>query len=128
MDIKSLQTDPGMEENGVTLSFADATVTLRSRNSEHYRKTMQRLFKPHESSMALGVLPDDVARSIMDEGIVQSLVVTWTGFTEDGNPVDYSTDKCREYVKVPVFRNWVNEQADKIDNYRVAKEAAETKN
>ena len=129
MEINSFKTDPVLENNGVWVPCGNGRVLIASTGSDRYKKALQKALQPHELSIALNDLEDDVAKNIFIDVYVEAIVLNWEGFTEDGQPYPYSVENARRLLtEVPRFRDFVKAQAERIDNFRAKKAELETKN
>jgi hypothetical protein len=129
MDLNKLQIDNDKAENGVSVKFGDATITIVSRNSDRFRKAVQRIFEPHQSSISLNILPDDVMKRITIAAVAEGIIVSWEGIKEGDRELEPTTEnKIYVLEKYSIVRDFIDAQATNLDNFRNAQEEAEVKN
>lgn len=134
MNILTLKTNKEKEDGGVRVPFIGGTfITVRSKDSKLFRDALRAKLAPFETAISLQTIDDETLRDLSLQTIAAAGIVGWEGFTEtvDGveQEVTYSAKKAYEYLRdVPKFREFVEAQLSRFDNFREAQEEAETKN
>jgi hypothetical protein len=129
VDFAAFKTDSNLEEVGVWRPCGSGRILVASKSSSRYRKVLQRLLGPHETSITLNVLEEAIAEDIYVQAIAEGLLLNWEGFTEEGAECPYSVENAVRLLKeAKPFRDFVEKAANNIENFRKQKEATEVKN
>jgi hypothetical protein len=129
VDFNSWKTNPELENNGVWIPCGNGKVLIASTGSERYQKALAKGLEPHEVTIALGELKEEVAKEIYIKVTAETIVLNWEGFTEDGVAVPYTVENARRLLaEVPRFREFVKAQSQRISNFQDKKEEVEAKN
>lgn len=133
MDIRDIRTDSTMVEQGVWVKFdSETSFLIASTASTAFRQALRKYRKPYEGAISIkgsNALTPEQYESMQQEAEADTVLLDWNGLKIDGDLTVYSRDLALQLLRtVPVLRNWVLEQANKVDNFRKAVLEADAKN
>ena len=130
MDIgKEFTTDLSKEENGVPVELGDATLMIARTSSAAYNKLVDSLFKKNKKALDM---KNDAAQTLSDNLMAEVVGTTvlkgWTGVTEKGVELPYSTLNAVRLCRIKDFRAFVLSKANDFELYKLAVEEEVTGN
>lgn len=118
---KTFNTDGDKELNGVDVPLGEGFVIRVARvGNKNAARLFQELASAPDVAMArrAGALTEVKEREIMMEVYARTILVGWTGLTDDGKDVPYSPEKAKELLAVPDFLRVVQDFAQTQENFR----------
>lgn len=127
MDIlSSFATDETLEVQGKAFPLSkDAKVLVARSGNPKYVALLRKKMAEAQIDLASGEEADEIAETILNEVMAETILLGWTGITEGPNktPVPYSVAKAREYLKVKDFRRKISALSENFEAYKVKAEA-----
>ncbi len=127
MDLKNwhatYNTDTDKEIQGVDVPLGEGFVIRVARvGNKRAAKLFQELASAPDVAMArrAGALTEEKEREIMMEVYSKTILVGWSGLTDNGKEVPYSPEKAKELLAVPDFLRVVQDFAQTQENFRRA--------
>lgn len=122
LDLEKLRrnfgTDPVKEEQGARCEYADG-IAVWTRRSNHpiARAALRKAFKRFQHlGKSLGPEHEKI---IYDEAVANGYITRWEGLG-----ADYTPERALAAFKAtPDFRQWIQDQADDVDNFKLTIEA-----
>lgn len=131
MDLKKeYATDKVAEKEGIWKDFGNGCkIKIARIGNPNYKKTFQKLTKPHAKSIRRGSLSDEVADALLIEAMSKDIVIGWTGMYEGIDKVEYSHAECiRILTEYPDLRDQINEYANEMETFKVEEDEELEKN
>jgi hypothetical protein len=130
LNLSTLITDTGKENNGVTVELGGAKFVIASVTSERYKKALKKYLSPVQNQLALDLLQEGDAEVLMIKAMAEGLIISWDGLSEDGvTPLPYSVENAVKALTASrPLRNFIESEANKLANFRAAAETVESKN
>ena len=118
MELKQLQTDPALEQDGAWLDFdAETSFLIGSPNSRRYKEAFRR--EREELRKRTRFPTDEEAEALNIRVYARTIVLGWKGMTNDGKPFDYTPENAELVLKTcPSVRDFVFLSASNIENFR----------
>lgn len=130
MDLfKSFATNEKLELDGAWVGLGGGAKILVARSgNKKYGRMLSSLVEKNQAVLdAKTDESDTVSDEIMIDVFANTILLGWEGFTDKGEPLDYTLDNAKKALELKDFRNLVATHARNIENYRNAAEAATTK-
>jgi hypothetical protein len=129
VEFNDFKSDKKKSQDGVWKPCGNGRILIASTNSERYKEVMRRLLAPHEIGLALGTMDEQTSQDILIQALAEGVLLGWEGFTENGEAVTYTPENAFRLMKdAPLFRAFVEKEANNLDNFRFKKEELEIKN
>lgn len=130
---KTYKADDDLEKQGITLQLGeDVSIRLARAggSNQKYGKLFGEKIKPYRRQMDNGTLDDAVASRIMAEVYADTIVLGWSGVTdENGNHLEFTRDNCiKLFTDLPELFRVVQEEAGRLANFRQAEREEDAKN
>lgn len=120
------------EVNGVWKNFHGAEVLVARSGTQEYLDAMAEAYAKHEEKLSKDDdAADKLAKDIMLEIFANHLILDWKGFAFKGKELPYSKANVKMLLGLPEMRDFRQELlalCDDVENFRLEKEAAQTKN
>ena len=121
MDLNEHRLDENKEIDGVWVPLDTTTEIKVARflNTNH-RKYINKAMEPYRKLNRAGKVPEDVSEKIEIEAIAKTILLDWSGLTEKGKEVKYSTEEAVRILsnkKYSWFLDFVRETANDMELY-----------
>lgn len=118
------ETDTNHEVNGVEIQVAAGvkfTVARAGGQNKKYQQILSKLMKPYQRQFEQGTLDNDKAGELMQLAFIKGCLLGWEGVAgRDGEPMEFNEGNALKlFGDLPDLFTTLNEQANKISNYRV---------
>lgn len=120
MDFSTITTDASLEKEGVWRPYEDAQFKIAGVNSPAYQRALRR----HGANVAAAKMRKDpaVQDKILIESMADGILLDWKGSVEmNGKKLPVSRENKITLLSIPVFRNWIAEQMQEIENFQAEK-------
>jgi hypothetical protein len=124
MEFSTLKTEPTLEKEGVWKKYDDAEFRIAGVNSPAYQRALRR----HGSGITSSKLKNDPAAQdkLLIEAMADAILQDWKGNVKmNGKQLPVTRENKIILLSIPVFRNWVAEQMQEIENFQAEKAAEE---
>lgn len=123
MDLTKFATDP-VKEAGTWVSYdATSRFLIGAMNNDAFTNRVRELRDPILKSLPRGQQIDPVtADAIMVQAMSELTLLGWEGVQINGQELPYSREAAKAALGEPrlrAFREWVYDQATKLDNFRL---------
>lgn len=120
MDLTTFRTDPS-KQDGTWIEYGDARFLIASAHSPAYKKALRaRVSKiPAHLLKSQPQLAEKAAADVM----ATHVLLDWEGVTENGKPLEPTSEARRAALDIPAFSDWVAEQAMNLANFQAEGEA-----
>lgn len=121
MDISKFRTDATLEVDGVEIPVGDGlTLRIARAGNDKASAEYRRLTSDPRVQMAIRTNTMDPAemRRIVDEVYASTILLGWSGLTEDGKEIPYSREKAKELLGIRDFRAMVQSLAETQELFR----------
>ena len=133
MNLFELKTDPKAELAGQWIKWPDpksnAEFLIAALNNEKYKRKMFKLSRARIQADRK-YREDPIAwEETETEVMATTILLNWRGevyLRRAGEAVEFSKEAAIEALGIPDFRNWVKEEATRLENYQKNGEAAST--
>lgn len=125
---KTFATDKTLENEGVDVAIGDgAVVRICRMGNPAWKKTFGEKVAPYRAQIRMGKMDEKVAERLHTEAVAETVLVGWSGFEIDGEPVEYSVEKAVEMMtSFPEFKDMVLELASERATFQqIGSEVAE---
>lgn len=109
MDISTIKVNADAIENGAWVTdipeMGDASFKVRGASSKAFGEYMAGRNKaiPRSQRDRFGNPLPEVARAMMTDGLIETLLIDWAGLTKDGKPLPYSKETARALLSDPAY-------------------------
>ena len=124
MEFSTLKTEPTLEKEGVWKKYDDAEFRIAGVNSPAYQRALRR----HGSGITSSKLKNDpaVQDKLLIEAMADAILQEWKGNVKmNGKNLAVTRENKIILLSIPIFRNWVAEQMQEIENFQAEKAAEE---
>lgn len=130
---KTYKTTDTMEKDGIDLQYGpDCRIRIARAGGSNQRfgKLLGDKLKPYRRQIDNGTMDDAVAAKIMAEVYAETVILGWTGVEDsDGNKLDFNRETCTNLlIDLPELFRDIQEQAQKVSNFRAEEREEDTKN
>jgi len=121
-NIRDLQTDKQMEQEGIDLNFGDGRIVTVARaggSNRKYRVSLMKAHEPHKTALEHGSLDEDTAVNLLHTVFAESVVLGWQGWKdEDGNDLEYSVENAIQlFREAPEIFSVIRDESEKFSNF-----------
>lgn len=124
MDFATITTDKTLEKEGVWKTYEDAEFKIAGVNSPAYQRALRR----HGATISASKIKNDpaVQDKILIEAMADGILLDWKGNVKmKGKNLPVTRDNKIVLLSIPVFRTWIAEQMQEIENFQSEKAAEE---
>jgi hypothetical protein len=124
MDIfSSFATDEKLENEGKVfpLSKTAKVKVARSGNTKYVTQLRKKMAEA-QLDLATGEEADQLAEGILVEVMAETILVGWSGISENGVDVPYSVAKAAEYLKIKDFRRKISALSENFESFKLKAE------
>lgn len=130
---QTFKTNDEMEKQGIDLAYGpECTIKIARAGGSNQRfgKLLGDKLKPYRRQIDNGTMDDAVATRIMAEVYAETVILGWTGVTDEaGNHLPFNKENCvKLFIDLPDLFRDVQEQAQRVANFRAADLEADAKN
>jgi len=118
--LSKFKTDDKLEEEGVWVPYGSGCEFLIARiGNRRFKEFMMKNGKPHMRRVTSGTLDSESADELMKEAIAETVLLGWKNLIgEDGKPIEYSKEACREALEIEDFYKEIMALAQERELYR----------
>ena len=118
---KEFATDEKSELEGIWEDVGEGAKVLVARvGNKEYTERFRRLGKGLQRQLDRGTLPEDKQSAILISILAETILLDWSGFSDEGKSLPYSKENAKLMLKkYPDFRQFVWDIANDAENYRV---------
>lgn len=121
-NIRDLQTDKQMEQEGIELSFDHGrfiTIARAGGSNRKYRVSLMKAHEPHKRALEYGSLDEDTAQNLLHTVFAESIVLSWKGWKDDdGNELEYSVENVIQlFREAPEIFSSIRDESEKLSNF-----------
>jgi hypothetical protein len=133
MDLNSIRTDDAKVSEGVWVELdGETSVKLRYTDTHEFQRKLQERLKPFLTGFRIKggnvQINDDRRDKVVLALLADEVLVDWKGLKDNGVEVPYSREKALEYLQVKAFRDAVENEAARLDNFRKEQREEDAKN
>jgi hypothetical protein len=125
---KTFATDKTLENEGVDVAIGDgAVVKICRMGNPAWKKVFGEKVTPYRAQIRMGKMDEDLAERLHTEAVAETILVGWSGFTDNGEAVGYSVaNAVAMMTKFPEFKAMVLELAGERATFQqIGSEVAE---
>lgn len=122
MDLKTIKTNPELEQQGVWCPFGDAKLLVARLNNPRMAAGYAARVRPFRGQPLL----PDVEEKIIRECLADFVLLDWEGVEFDGKAFPYSRENALTALAIPDFSDLVVRFARDAENYRIKESATAT--
>ena len=122
-NVKDLQTDKRLEQEGVELDFGGGrfiTIARAGGSNRKYAATISRLHEPHKAALRYGSIDEDVAIDLMHTVFAEAVVVGWRGWIDDqtDQEMEFTVENVKKLFRVlPEVYHEVRDKSDEFKTF-----------
>lgn len=121
------------ELKGTWVPYRGDVEFLIARNlNKAFRRDLQKQIKRSKKDLESKDedISDNKSLAILIDTMSEHILLGWKGPLQDkeGKPIEYNKENAKNLLKHELFRRWVNEQADNIQNFLAIQEGEDEGN
>jgi len=122
LDLNVKAVDVVLADKGSWIDYNDEiSFCIASTSNRGYKKAVRETVRNNMKAIEEETLDEDGASELLVEIEAKFILIDWKGLLDNGKPFESTLKNKKQLLNDPSYielRDWINEEAGKIENYR----------